>query len=113
MSNGYGSSSYSTTTTTSTPKAPAIVTSTTNALGQVAPLGFHYMPDGTLMSDAQHASLYGSAPEEFVISDFKMDFSNIGFGSIEKPYTVVGPPQAIFSLKIKYRLMSKTEIYNI
>jgi len=102
MSNGYGSSSSSTTTTTtSTPQEPAIVTSTTNALGQVAPLGFHYMPDGTLMSDAQHASLYGSAPEEFVISDFKMDFSNIGFSSIEKPYTVVGPPQAIFSLKIK------------
>jgi len=34
--------------------------STTNAQGQAAPAGFHYMPDGTLMSDAEHASLFGS-----------------------------------------------------
>tara|TARA_R110002020_G_scaffold11361_4_gene42853 strand:+ start:9927 stop:13352 length:3426 start_codon:yes stop_codon:yes gene_type:complete len=30
-----------------------------NAQGQTAPDGFHYMPDGTLMSDADHARLGG------------------------------------------------------
>ena len=31
--------------------------SITNAQGQKAPAGYHYMPDGTLMSDAEHAEL--------------------------------------------------------
>ena len=34
--------------------------SATNAQGQTAPDGYHYMPDGTLMSDAEHLALYGS-----------------------------------------------------
>jgi len=34
-----------------------------NAQGQTAPRGYHYMPDGTLMSDAEHARLYGASPE--------------------------------------------------
>ena len=33
--------------------------STPTAAGQVAPSGYHYMPDGTLMSDAEHDRLYG------------------------------------------------------
>ena len=32
--------------------------STTNAQGETAPPGYHYMPDGTLMSDVEHAKLY-------------------------------------------------------
>lgn len=31
-----------------------------NAQGQTAPIGYHYMLDGTLMSDAEHAKLNGS-----------------------------------------------------
>ena len=30
-----------------------------NTQVQVVPPGFHYMPDGTLMSDSEHARLYG------------------------------------------------------
>ena len=30
---------------------------------QAAPPGFHYMPDGTLMSDAEHAALYGNGSQ--------------------------------------------------
>jgi len=41
MANGYGSSSSS----------MSARRSTTNEQGQVAPPGFHYMPDGTLMSE--------------------------------------------------------------
>ena len=33
-----------------------------SAQRQPAPDGFHYMPDGTLMSDAEHARLYGENP---------------------------------------------------
>ena len=28
--------------------------------GQTAPPGFHYMPDGSLMSDQEHFRLYGN-----------------------------------------------------
>ena len=41
-------------TTTPTPARQNI----TNTQRQAAPAGFHYMPDGTLMSDADHAALY-------------------------------------------------------
>ena len=48
--------------------------STTNAQGQVAPAGFHYMPDGTLMSEAEHQSLYGANK---IIQNLQLDLSNI------------------------------------
>ena len=48
MANGYGSSSSSSSS------------KTTNSEGKIAPEGFHYMPDGTLMSDAEHERLYGA-----------------------------------------------------
>ena len=37
--------------------------STTNDQGQTAPAGYHYMPDGTLMSDVEHAKLYGETAQ--------------------------------------------------
>ena len=74
--------------------------STTNTLGDVAPPGFHYMPDGTLMSDAEHARLYGEAIEENVIDSLDMDFSNISFDTTERSYTIIGSPNAVFTLKI-------------
>ena len=36
------------------------IQSATNAQGQTAPAGYHYMPDGSLMSDAEHTALYGA-----------------------------------------------------
>ena len=55
MANGYGSS-------TPPPSPSSARQSAANVQAQVAPPGFHYMPDGTLMSDAQHAALYNTAP---------------------------------------------------
>ena len=48
--------------------------STTNAQGQIAPLGFHYMPDGTLMSDAEHQRLYN---EKKTIVGVDLDLSDL------------------------------------
>ena len=61
-----------------TPSNP--MKSKTNAQGQAAPAGFHYMPDGTLMSDAEHASLYGSG-------------SGNGKGEGEDKHIGSGPPK--------------------
>ena len=43
----------------------------TNSQGQPAPFGYHYMADGTLMSDAKHASLYADQKE---ITGLNMDY---------------------------------------
>ena len=49
MANGYDSSSSSSSSS-----------KTTTNEGKIAPEGFHYMPDGTLMSNAEHERLYGN-----------------------------------------------------
>jgi len=41
---------------------PGSSQSTTNAQGQTAPPGFHYMPDGSLMADSEMTSTQGSYP---------------------------------------------------
>ena len=61
MSNGYGSSSSSS-------------RSTTNAEGQIAPPGFHYMPDGTLMSDLEHERLFSV---DKIIRSFDMNLNHL------------------------------------
>ena len=63
MSNGYGggSSGSSTSTSISTSSSQRVAApqqSRVNTQGQVAPEGFHYMPDGSLMSDVEHAKLF-------------------------------------------------------
>lgn len=87
MANGYGSSSSST----------SARQSTTNAQGQVAPPGFHYMPDGSLMSDVEHARLYGAK----VIRSFNLDLSNIAADGESRSFTITGDKGAQFSLEIK------------
>jgi hypothetical protein len=71
--------------------------STTNTQGQTAPTGFHYMPDGTLMSDVEHARLYGGG----IITGFNLDFSNIKETGETRSFSIVGQDRAIFSLEIK------------
>ena len=44
-----------------TPDSPKKTTESKEEL--IAPPGFHYMPDGTLMSDAEHEKLYGQPKE--------------------------------------------------
>ena len=62
MSNGYGSSSDSSNRTSGQSNQRR-----TNPQGRVAPEGFHYMPDGTLMSDAEHTKLYGDSPDDSTV----------------------------------------------
>jgi len=94
MANGYGSSSSS-----------SYSQRTTNDQGQVAPPGFHYMPDGTLMSDAEHEALYGGvvAPPTRVpiIRGFDLDFSDLAATSERRKFTIRGDEGAEFRLEIK------------
>ena len=89
MSYHYGSSSPS-----STPSSAR--QSTVNAQGLVAPPGFHYMPDGTLMSDIDHARTYGSGG---TIKSFNLDTTNIKASGEKREFTVTG--DGTFSLMIK------------
>ena len=45
--------------------------SKTNAQGKTAPFGYHYMPDGSLMSDIEHRKLYSAK----TIRKFNLDLS--------------------------------------
>ena len=103
MANGYGGSSGSsgsassrTTTTTSAQRT---------AVGRPpAPPGFHYMPDGTLMSDAEHMMLYGQDPSlatSKVIKSFDLDLSDLPASVETRNFTIVGDKDAEFILEIK------------
>ena len=70
--------------------------STTNSQGQVAPDGYHYMPDGTLMSDADHIGLYGSGK---VINSFNLDTTNVKAAGETRRFNITG--DGVFSLEVK------------
>ena len=72
---------------------------TVNAQGQVAPPGFHYMPDGTLMSDAEHARMYGSVSK--FIKSFNLDLSDLPAAVSSRDFMIRGTNGAVFSLEIK------------
>ena len=71
--------------------------SNTNAQGEAAPVGYHYMPDGTLMSDAKHGKLYGGK----IIKSFDLDLSDIKQAGETRSFSVNGSDGAAFSLEIK------------
>ena len=71
--------------------------SRTNAQGEAAPSGFHYMPDGTLMSDIEHGNLYG----EKKITAFDIDLSNIPAAGESRALVVSGDNGAVFTLFIQ------------
>ena len=87
----YHGTSTSTTSTTSTAR------STTNAQGQAAPAGYHYMPDGSLMLDSAHVN-YTAAK---VIKSFSLNTSNIKAAGEIRRFSVSGDTGAIFSLELK------------
>ena len=103
MANGYGSSSSS----------MSARRSTTNEQGQVAPPGFHYMPDGTLMSDVEHARLYGDK----TIRSFNIDLSSLPAIATRRGFTVTGDNDSSFSLEIKnednYYYNFETEVFQV
>ena len=75
----------------------AVRQSTTNAQGQTAPAGYHYMPDGSLMLDIEHARLYGGK----IIKNFNLDTSDIKAVGEKRIFTILGDKDAIFSLEIR------------
>ena len=64
--------------------------------GAVAPLGFHYMDDGTLMSDAEHIRLHGYTEKK--ITNFDIDTKDINYLGETRYFTVQGG--GVFSLEI-------------
>lgn len=90
MANGYGSSSSTTQTTNGQ-----------DTQTRVAPPGFHYMPDGTLMSDAEHMALYGEPYNPKIITDFVINTNDIKASGESRTFTVSGTQGAVFSLEIK------------
>ena len=58
--------------------------SRTTTQSKVAPPGFHYMPDGTLMSDTEHAAKYGSSLESGQNLEYNICTDNIPSTNFEK-----------------------------
>jgi len=73
-----------------------ITTNTTNAQGKTAPTGFHYMPDGSLMADADHKGLSANN----IITGFDIDFNDIKEAGETRRFNVSGSNGAKFSLEI-------------
>ena len=71
-----------------------------NSNQPIAPPGFHYMPDGTLMSDAEHAKLYGGTPSK-VITAFDLDLSDLPSTGENRRFSIYGSNGAEFKLEIK------------
>jgi len=68
----------------------------THAQEQIDTDGYHYMPDGTLMSDAEHLALYGSGK---IIESFVLDTTNVKAAGENRTFTITG--DGIFSLEVK------------
>ena len=71
--------------------------SAVKASGQVAPAGYHYMPDGSLMLDSKHVGYQ----EEKVITNFDLDLSDIPASSSVRYFTFIGDDGAEFILEIR------------
>jgi hypothetical protein len=66
-----------------------------NAQGQSAPAGFHYMPDGTLMANAD---MRGHG--EKVIKNFAIDTKDVHSDGETRSFTISGDQGAIFSIEV-------------
>jgi len=104
MANGYGGSSGS--SGSSSPSGASARSNLSvnapqqrrvNDQGQLAPEGFHYMPDGTLMSDVEHAKLYSVK----AIKNFNLDFSDLPAAGETRTFNILGDKDAEFILEVK------------
>ena len=68
---------------------------TTNDQGQVAPPGYHYMPDGSLMLDSEMSA------QGKVIRSFDLDLSDLPATSERRRFNISGDKGAEFKLEIK------------
>lgn len=67
--------------------------------GVKAPKGFHYMPNGKLMKDADHIAAYGYINKK--ISKITGDLHDIRYNGEKREFTIIGDKGAIFSLFIQ------------
>ena len=66
--------------------------------GVAAPKGFHYMPNGKLMSDADHIAMFGYIEKK--ITSFTFDSRDINYAGETRNFSVHGETGAVFSLEI-------------
>ena len=66
--------------------------------GVKAPAGFHYMPNGKLMSDADHVALYGYVEKK--ITSFNFETRDVINEGETRKFIVRGGNGAVFSLEI-------------
>ena len=66
--------------------------------GVKAPAGFHYMPDGKLMSDADHIAVHGYIERK--ITSFNVDTRDILNEGETRTFQVSGEDGAVFSFEI-------------
>ena len=89
------------TTPTTTTQSDTTSQRTTGTQGQVAPPGFHYMPDGTLMADSGMPSNTNAAVNVKTIAYFNMDLSILSANATTRAFSITGDHGAVFSLEIK------------
>tara|TARA_R110002074_G_scaffold182468_3_gene347397 strand:+ start:3556 stop:5250 length:1695 start_codon:yes stop_codon:yes gene_type:complete len=65
---------------------------------KAAPNGFHYMPDGTLMADADMLS---GASSKKVISGINLDLSPLKASTSARSFGITGDDGAVFNLEVK------------
>ena len=94
----YGTPS-STPSSTSNGMSSGTTESTTNGQGRVAPAGYHYMPDGTLMSNLEHARLHNTGAKK--ITGFEMNFDDVAIGGETRRFVISGDEDAVFSLEVR------------
>jgi len=98
----HGTSSASSNNTnqrTSTPTTQGLLNSSDinqDSQPSIAPPGFHYMSDGTLMSDADMIQ-----PYEKVINSINLDLSPLRAATSTRRFSVIAEKGAVFSLEIK------------
>ena len=67
-----------------------------NAQGEMAPAGYHYMPDGSLMLDTEHVE----QSDIKTIKSFNLDTSDLKASTTTRGFLIVGDEGAEFSLEI-------------
>ena len=71
-----------------------------NSEGVMAPTGFHYMADGTLMSDEEHIKLYGELKIIKLITGFDINTQDISSSATSRSFTVSGEKGAVFGVQV-------------
>ena len=94
----HGSSSSSSNSQRQTSPSTNALQSPMDVPRKAAPNGFHYMPDGTLMADADMLS---GASSKKVISGINLDLSPLKASTSARSFGITGDDGAVFNLEVK------------